>query len=303
MKHIYYLILALVLLSSCTLLQPTPPTPQPYNTTSNQVVANITTNQTNTTPVITEPPKPILVPVNNSLAVYVIDTSVKGSITATYNQHSLLINVPGGADQLRILKIIKNLGIRQLDYLIATNGLEDNIAGFIPILLRTPPKNLIHSGIYSSAPSYNQYTEIFNESTIVPRDDVFAFGDGIVNLIVPYDDGISFTSDNSFVVKISYGNTKILITTDCGIDCESRIDDSDLQSQILVSNGGCDSLTYAFLQDVNPELVIFSQQPCQETKARVDSLAITTLITQTNGDVVVVSDGIKYEYKNLKTRQ
>ncbi|MBI4010475.1 MAG: hypothetical protein HY361_04810 [Candidatus Aenigmarchaeota archaeon] len=287
-----------ILLASCTLQDANPQTPQNY---SSEITTQLnTTNETeiqNET-IILPPPEPVLLPVKDKLAIYIIDTSKKGSTIITLNNHSIIINAQGQADGLRILKIIQNIGIRKIDYLIATNGEENNIAGIPPILLRIPPKNFIHSGIPSSAPSYSIYNSLFKNITLISHDAILGFEESFVNLIVPYDDGIALTDDNSIVVKINYGNTQALITTDCAVDCESRID--NIKANLLISNGGCDSLSYLFLQKVLPELIVFSGKPCEETQERVTSLNIPFLMTERDGDITITSDGIKYEYKSLK---
>ena len=293
--------LMMFLITSCT-LQDFKPQPQnlspekyqPINYSSDKP----TQNQTNTTPIVV-PAEPVLLPISNKLAVYIIDTSKKGSAIVTLNNNSILVNAQGQADGLRLLKIIKNLGIKKINYLIATNGDEGNIAGISPILLRIPPAKLIHSGIPSLAPSYSTYTSLYKNITLVPHDDIFGFEESFVNLIVPYDDGIPLSDDNSIVVKINYGNTQVLITTDCAVDCESRI--GNVKASILISNGGCNSLSYIFLQDVLPELVVFSGKPCEETQKRIESLDLPYLYTERDGDIVISSDGINFEYKNLKS--
>ena len=286
----------LFILTSCTLLDTTPPPPQNHSSEiQTPVIANETsTNTTNETIIKV----PVLLPVKDKLAVYVIDTAKKGSTIITLNNHSIIINAQGQADGLRILKIVQNLGIKQIDYLIATNGEEDNIAGIPPILLRMPPKFLMHSGIPSSSPSYPIYNSLFKNITIVPHDNIYGFQESFFNIIVPYDDGIPLTEDNSMIVKMNYGNAQILITTDCAVDCESRI--GNIKANVLISNGGCNSLSYSFLQKVLPELIIVSGKPCDETKNRIESLAIPFLTTENNGDVTITSDGVTYEYKSLK---
>jgi len=293
------LIFILLLLTSCTLLDTTSPPPQNYSaeiSTQLNTTNETQINTTNETIVIIK--EPVLLPVKDKLAVYVIDTTKKGSTIIILSNHSIVINAQGQADGLRILKIIQNLGIKQIEYLIATNGEEDNIAGIPPILLRMPPKFLVHSGIPASSPSYTIYNNLFQNITIVSHDNIYGFQESFFNLIVPYDDGIPLTNDNSIIVKINYGNTQILVTTDCAVDCESRV--SNLKANILISNGGCNSLSYNFLQKVLPSLIIVSGHPCDETKSRIESLAIPFLTTEKDGDVTITSDGINYEYKSLK---
>lgn len=306
LANLFFLLATNLVFASCV-LQDYHPIPQNYSSSTTQSINQTPVlNQTNTTNQTVEPPKPILLPVGDKLAVYILDTDKKGSSIITLNKHSLLINAQGGSDGLRILKTLRNVGVNQLDFLIVTNGEENNIAGITPIILRMPPKKLIHSGIPSLSSSYNLYTSLYKNITLVPHDDLFVFDESVVKLFVPYDDGISITDDSSIVIKLIYGDITILFVTDCGVDCESRLSNQDinnnLKSNILISNGGCNSLAFSFLQEINPELVIFSGQPCKETSDRVASIDIPYLTTYDNGDIVITTDGVKYEYKKLKSR-
>ena len=276
------------------------------NTTTSPTTENTTTNNT---PVV-EPPEPILLPVDDNepillpvddkFAIYIIDNDKKGSYILTSNKQSMLINSVGGSDGLRLLKIIKNLRIINLDKFIITNNHDDNIAGAPQIILRANPSQLIHSGIPSVSSYYKQYNLLYTNATILPSDTIISFDDSLVYLIVSYDDGSPLTSDSSVVVKVSYGNSDFLFSTDCAIDCESRI--SNIRSDVLISNGGCDSLSLSFLKQVSPDVIIFSGKPCPETLERARSLAIPVLTTQSEGDITITSDGIDYEYKNLKSK-
>lgn len=298
-KSLLFQSIFLLLLSSCALMQDNPQPPQNYSPTINQTLNSTPPlNETNIT--VTPPsPTPVLLPINDKLALYILDVTEKGSTIITLNNHSILVNAQGGSDGLKILKTIKNLGISRFDYLIATNEEEHNINGFPQIILRTKPLNLIHSGIPSRSTTYLLYTQLYKNITILPKDDMFVMEDLIVKLIVPYDDGFSMTNDSSIIVKLIYGSNSFLLMTDCGVDCESRID--DIKSQVIVSNGRCDSLLLTTLQDIEPEFVVFSGQPCQDSLDRVKNLDLPYLITNINGDVVISSDSVNIEYKSLKS--
>ena len=283
----------LLLVVSCAPLIDTPPVPSNYSPQNTTPVEPVnTTNETAPPP---PPPQPILLPVDN-LGVYVLD--MNGSSVITLNGKSMLVNA--NQDTTNMIKIMKNLGIKNLDYLLLTNELDKNIIGASPIVLRMKPNHLVHSGIPSTSGYYFQYTLLFDNETIVPTDTTFKFGESVVSLIAPYDDGEPLTNDNSIVVKLSYGNFNVLLASDCGADCESRI--SNVKTNVLVSNGACDSLSYIFIRDSSPEVVVFTGTPCQETFDRVNQLGIPILKTSVDGDVVFNSDGISYTYKNLKSR-
>lgn len=283
-------IFLLFAISGC--LQDDVPVPKPYEP---EVEVNVTpTNQTNET---IEEQKQVIAP-SEDLAIYILETQDLGSYVITQDNKSMLINAQGGLDTLTTIKTISNIGITRLDYFVLTNSYDQNIAGAPAILLREKPFNLIHSGIPSPSLVYKQYTEFFPNATILPSDRAILLGDALVSFLVPYDDGQPLSGDDSFLVKVDYGNFNVLFATDCEIDCESRVKDKQIASKIIVSNGRCDSLSLSFLLEVFPEVVVFSgDNVCKETYDRVYNLGITILETQQKGDIMIHSNGDTYNYE------
>src|SRR3990167_1791349 len=120
----------------------------PDNTSSTQSTAVNSTPINTTVEFVPPPPSNILLP-TSKLGIYIMDNSNGNSFISTLNGHSILVNAPSGADGLRNLRTVKNLGISNLDYFVLTNSLEKNIGSASSILLRAKPKEVIHSGIKS----------------------------------------------------------------------------------------------------------------------------------------------------------
>ena len=290
------LLILIILLVGCQL---PPAQPAPISNITPTIVPNniSAVNNTNIINMTNTTIEPTIKPVETKLAVYILHNSGRGSFVITTENKSILVNSPGGSDGLRLLKIMKNLGINHLDYFILTNDEEGNIEGAPTMILRFNSNHTINSGIPSLKKEYKEYLSLSPNISITPNDYSFAFGDSIINLIVPYDDGQSLTNDTTISLKINYGDQKILITTDCRVDCESRI--SNIDSDILISNGNCDSLTYGFLKQVSPNLVIFSANPCPEVLSRVKNLDYETLMV-TDGDILIAINGTNYEHRSFQ---
>lgn len=293
---LYHVLIFSLLLFGCA-LQDQVNVPQNY---SPSVEQNVTQNVTVNTTVAPPPVTNILLPAIDGIGIYILDNTQGSSSIITLNGKSMLLNAPPLSDGLRTLRTINNLGIRQLDYLILQNNLDKNVGGASSIILRKNPVEVIHTGIPSSSMYYKQYNSLGFNYTVVPEDMILSFDEAIVSLMVPYDDAFEMTGDSSIVTKIEYGDFSVLFMGDCGLDCESRI--GNLFANVIVSSGNCDSLSLSFLQNAAPDMVVFTSSPCQETLERVKSLNILPLQTNTDGDVVLFSDGDIYRYQNLKTR-
>lgn len=306
MKVYLILLVILLLLTSCdnldNFLGNKDNEPEPVNTTTVVEAKPVEDNQTNTTQIVEENPIIFLPPLKNNLSIYIIDIEGE-SIVALKGETSLLINGGKESDSQKIIKNLRNLGIDKLDYVISSNAKEENIGGLPYIVIPTSPSKIYENGIPSTSTSSNLLKELYPNTTKVPTDMLFSFEDVFVKLIVPYDSGTGFlnnTEDNSIVTRITYYNKHFLFTSNCGFQCLEKITNTDLNSDVIVLDGSCDSTTLAFLQKVKPQIAIVTGELCKDTEDRFKFLDIRLLTTKNDGDIRIESDGVDFNLKHLK---
>lgn len=267
--------LIFMLLVGCTALQSGYKTIDPTNITSETILSptNNLSNQTNITII---PEKPIVIqPRNNSLNLYFLNVYGKATIVQK-GQESILINGGEEADSSQILKTMRDLGIEKLSYIILTNPAPDTIGSLPYIILKAEPSQIYESGLSDNSPTYKMVYEIFGNTTIVQHNTLINFDDVYSKIIVPYDDGDGFSQkleDNSLITKLIYDNIKILIMGSCGFQCEERIYDEDLSSDIVELSNDCSATSLLFLQKVNPKVII-ARDICPEVEDRIKNLNI-----------------------------
>jgi len=290
LRRIIVVLIIALLLTSCETKQQTP---EPSETVTNATPVN-ETNSTETIIVETKDVQ-VFIPRLNNLTIYFLDINGSSSIIQ-YKDNSVLIVAGFREDSEKILKSIRNLGIESLDYIFATNAQPKNIGGMPYLILRTSPENVVENGIPSSI-EYKEYKDLYNETIIIKYDQTFFLEDFSVKVEVAYDDGIGFSSDlddNSLVLRVHYGNSKFLFMSDCGLDCEERLKDTDVSADVIKISSSCDSTSLSFLQRVNPKVAVVSAQKdfCPNVVERFRFLDVPLHITGERGDIFVTTDGL-----------
>ena len=268
------------------------------NTTSANISEALPVNETNATSIVLSNIQ-VFIPREGNLTVYFLD--VQGSSTILqYRDKSVLIDSGFESDSPKVLKSVRDLGIERLDYIFATNTQPKNIGGMPYLIMRTEPKNVVENGIPSTLKSYKAYKELYNNTIVVTQDTLFSLREISVKAIVIYDDGNGFSTnldDNSIVTMARFGNSNFLFMSDCGLDCEERLKNTEVSADILKISNSCNSTSLAFLQRVNPKVAIVSANIdfCPSIKDRFKFLDIPLYITSEVGDIYVTTDGLDYK--------
>lgn len=287
-------IITISLLTSCELLQSSVNIPEQANETT-EIPAQPTSNETNSTNATIVPPPIIIQPRSGSLNLYFLN--IQGDATIVQkDSESFLVNGGRESDSSTILKTIRDLGIGDLGYILLTNPSYDTTGSIPYIALRAKPKKIYESGLSDSSTNYKLIQEVFGNTTNVPHNTIIDFDNALTKILVAYDDGQGFSpriADNSLVIKIIYGNTKILLMGSCGFECEERLADEDLDADILRISDDCGASSLTFLKKVNPDIAIV-KDICSEVEQRFINLAVP-LYKIKEGDIAISVKDSSYE--------
>lgn len=250
------------------------------------------------------------------LEVSFIDVGHGDSIFV-FMPHNGTMLIDGGDDSSgpAVTKQLRKSGIfYYLDVMIATNPKDTHVGGLDSISYNMMQVSEIYdNGQGSSSQSYESFRELSSAKGIflpIKKDSGVIFDkdskDVNIELIIPYKDGYSNTSDNSIVVKMKYKDIKFLFMSDCDVGCEKKLEGYDLKADILkVGNYAINSTSQAFLDAVNPKVAIISTgdfssnpKPDEAVIARLEAKGIQILRTDLNGTIVIDStDGKTYTIK------
>ncbi len=283
--------------------------PNGDNTTQATVV-NITnsTEVENITTITVIEENIFLPPYRHNLSIFILDVDGQSAVILKGSK-SLLIDSGIESDAEIILKRLRNIGVMNLDFAIVSNINEENLGGMPYIIIQTSPAIIYETGILSSSSNYILMQELINESINksikVDTDKLFSLDNVFVKLMVVYDEGDGFFSDkndNSIVTKLVYKENKFLFMSNCGFNCLERLTKEDINVNLIVIDGSCDSTTLTFLQKVTPEVAIATGEICEETKNRFKFLNVPLYTSGEHGNIKLESDGKRFNLKFLKSR-
>lgn len=223
------------------------------------------------------------------------------------------ILIDGGPPRkiLSELSRIMPLFDRSIDAIIITNPDQDHIAGFLDVLEVYKVGQVFESGTVNDSKTFqNLLTEIKNQNIpkLLAKQDMKLHlgGDAVLEILFPDRDVSTWTpNDGSVVVKLTYGQSSIMLMGDSTIKTEqivlSQNEPGALQSTILKvgHHGSRTSTSDLFVQAVLPKYAVISNgksnkygHPHQEVLDTLERFGVEILRTDILGTIVFFCDRI-----------
>ncbi len=238
---------------------------------------------------------------------------------------SILIQFPNGQTMLidagtseaggSIVSYLKEQGINKINYLVATHPHADHIGGMAAVVQALAVEKVYMPRVSHTIKSFENLLETIKAKglkinrakagiTIINKDGIKA------GFTAPCGSGYERPNNYSAVLKIQYGNTAFLLTGDAESVSEQEILDSgvDLKADVLKvgHHGSKSSTTQAFLSSVSPKYAVISAgadnsygHPHQEILDRLKKAGVQTYRTDTQGTIIITSDGKTLTIKTL----
>lgn len=171
------------------------------------------------------------------------------------------------------LEFLKEQGVTELEYVIATHGHHDHIGGFLTVLKEIPAKKVFYP---SQAPSFReviatkyhqQFLALLSEQGITPirpfPGEIIYFGSTKITFLAPYGNNYESYNNASIVAKIENGNNSFLFTGDAEIESEHEMIEhhaSKLKADVLKvgHHSSWTSTSPEFLKEVDPSFSVIS---------------------------------------------
>ncbi|WP_459195688.1 ComEC/Rec2 family competence protein [Wukongibacter baidiensis] len=259
----------------------------------------ITINQ----PTTNEPVK------SEDLKVHYINVGQADSIFIDYQDYDILIDGGNNSDGDLVVNYLKNIGVDDIEILIATHPHENNIGGLDNVLAAYKVENIIDSGSKSDTKTYEDYwNAVLAEESNYQEDSniTFNLGDNVEFKIIEMGDNYSNANDNSVVCMLDYGDTEFLFMGDLEENIEKANLDkfTDIDVLKLGLHGSKASTSKEFLDVVKPEYGIIScglgnkyGHPHNETITKLDEYKIKSFRTDQLGNIIAKVDenGLSFE--------
>lgn len=252
---------------------------------------------------------------SENFTAHFIDVGQGDSILLHFNQTDILIDAGSQNMGPRVETYLRNQGVSALDLVVSTHPHEDHIGGLVKILQDFPVEQVLDSGQPHSSQIFNTYLALIDQKNITytaaERGQKVNL-DPKVSIDVLSPPQTLFKGDlnqNSIVLKVTYHNVSFLLMGDANDKAESSLISSgqDLKSDILKvgHHGSATSSSYLFLAKVLPAISIISVgadndygHPTQQTLSALEDIGSTIYRTDTNGNIIVTTDGQSYSIKS-----
>ncbi len=206
-----------------------------------------------------------------------------------------------------ICQYLKRRGTESLKYVVNTHPDSDHAGGIAEVLEQYEVGTFLWphfpEEILAEGSGWEEAQKVCREKGILSRNvgvgELLYLGDMRIEVLGPvkeYEDA----NDNSVVLRLVYGESKILLTGDAEEPAEKDlIERGRLEADVLKvgHHGSSTSTSAAFLEEVMPETALISVGPDRNNLPRSDVLArlreagADIYRTDFDGSVLVVSDG------------
>jgi beta-lactamase superfamily II metal-dependent hydrolase len=260
----------------------------------------------------------ILSSINSEVIIHFLDVG-QGDCTfiSLPTGENILIDIGSPSGGPKVIQYLKKLGIRKIDHLILTHPHDDHIGGIFSLLSELEVHRFYDNG-FSNLRSdiYREYIKLVREDlsrySILQAGESLLFGNVEIEVLNPLLPPTGDLNTDSIVLRITYGDIKILLTGDLGYVGERLLlkVGTDVRSQILkvAHHGENDTSSYEFLQHVKPEIAIISvgrinkfALPHKEVLNRLIQIGAKIYRTDLSGNIILRTDGRTYSIETVKS--
>ena len=217
--------------------------------------------------VVGEDPEPVNL--FKDLEVHFIDAGEGDAILLqTPSGKNIMVDCGSEETARKIRLFLDKKGVEEIDVLLLSNGHDDHIGGCARLVEAFDVVKIYYNGIDENTETFEALTynvryqeldmEMVREDTSIEID-----GDIGLQMLIPFGKNyITNIEDNSILLRVTYGDTSMLLTGACGVGCEKRL----LEKEKLVAadvlklgrHGSIEASSPLFLDAVNPKIAIIT---------------------------------------------
>ena len=246
-------------------------------------------------------------------AVHFIDVGQGESILITTEENSLLIDAGENDKGDEVLDFIKQLGLTELDYVLATHPDSDHIGGMDTVLENIDVPGGVFFGempddLIPTTKTYEDVLDVIEEKDIplftAAAGDTIDLGSGaVLTVLGPVDPQAADSKNNtSLVTRLDFGESSFLFNGDQEEDMEEMLVQSgaDLDCDVMTMghHGSSTSSSQEYLDAVTPEYASIScgrgnqyGHPHDETIEKLEAMGVEYYRTDLDGNITFTSDG------------
>lgn len=253
---------------------------------------------------------------NKNVKIHYIDVGQGDSTLIQVKDKNILIDAGPRSSAEDLVKYLKGINIQKLDYVIATHPHEDHIGGMVSII-----KNFKIGEFYAPKKTAttktfeNMINELQNKKLKIQvakaGNEISLTSNSKIEFLAPNNSDYEEINDYSAVTRLTYEDNNFIFMGDAEKLSEKEIlqKGSNVKAQVikLGHHGSSTSSSKEFLDKVTPKYAIIScgknndyGHPHKETVNELKNRNIKYFRTDTEGTIVLYSDGKNIDFKNNK---
>jgi competence protein ComEC len=252
-------------------------------------------------------------PSNALMTIAFIDVG-QGDATLIRDGNGFDVLVDGGRKSASddLLEYIRQVGVDDLEVVLATHADSDHIGGLIAVLeaVDIPVENVYFNGYPGDTQTWTEFSSAVTSTGLSLNQaqfpETYSWGGINVQVINPLPSMVDPDQNKaSIVLLLDYAQVTVLLPADIDSSVENQLSSRtvSLQADILkvAHHGSKFSTSQSFLQDVLPQEAVISvganphDHPTIETLTRLAEIGANIWRTDYFGTVLLTSNGESYE--------
>ncbi|AOR23968.2 MBL fold metallo-hydrolase [Clostridium taeniosporum] len=255
--------------------------------------------------------------VSGNLQVYYLDVGQGDAEYIRINDFDILIDAGPKSESDHLLKQLEDKNIDDFEMVIATHPHEDHIGGMSKVFEKYKVENFYMPKVTHTTKTFQNMLKSVSKQGLkvqtLKEGMQFNLGDGAkFDVYSPIKDSYDDFNNYSPIMKLTYGETKLMFTGDAETLAEKEALSrhlKDLKSDVLKfgHHGSSTSSSNEFLKAVSPKYGIIScgkdnsyGHPHKETMNKISKNQIKAYRTDLQGEITLTSDGKNISIKTEK---
>ncbi len=248
-----------------------------------------------------------------NLSVHFIDVDQGDSTLISYNDYNMLIDTGEYTEADKLITYLESVGVNEIDTFVGTHPHSDHIGAVTEVFDAFDIKEVIIPNATHTTKTFEKMiTAIENENTEVIEAKAgytFSIDDLSYEILSPLRDEYSDLNDYSVVILMKYKDMDFIFSGDATKLVEKDILETGKNIEVdilkLGHHGSRTSSSDEYIEATNADVAIISVgaendygHPHSEVVETLDKYNIETLRTDLNGNIVLYTDGYKYNIQN-----